>query len=206
MNTVDQVRSSVDEIQKYTSRLARMVTDCQKYVDEAKQQARAEVSAELRKANEIKETHLDYREKEIARKTAELLEKEANIDKITTEMADKKISKQRQELELEHLKKMSELKRREKTLADNEASLEKLANEFYPKYTEMKESHELMTKQVKLFNSKIPHVREGLGIVVNKLDYIYKNVAPLTPFDFERETVKELADNLHKTFIDLHQR
>jgi uncharacterized phage infection (PIP) family protein YhgE len=196
MNTVDQVKVSVDEIRKYAYRLAQTVAECEEYVNEAKRHARIEVSAELRKANEIKESHHEYREKEIARKTADL-------EKLTNEMADKKLVKQRQEMQLEHKKKMAELSEREKELADNEASFEKLFDEFHPKYLAMIDEHTRMAQQVTVFNSKIPQFKEGLGIVINKLDYIYKNVAPLSPGDFERERVKELADNLHKTFTEI---
>jgi hypothetical protein len=183
--------------------------------DKVKFDVIAKTRAELAEAHAIKMYELESEKKIAKQKALEYDNLKSDIDNQIKYKVNQIIGKKIQEIE--SMEQQLEQKTvRYESRAENALKQERATKATIAKniddYKALKVKHDAellalrteIKKQKSELNSIVPQFREGLGIVINKLDYIYKNVTPLSPGDFERELIKKMADNLHKQFTEIN--
>jgi len=106
--------------------------------------------------------------------------------------------------------KMKELEERERAIMYKEKNItdriQKLSEEEHAvasKMNGLKDQSRMMNDVVTTMEKELDEFATGLGIVVNHLDKIYRNVPALSPEGLQREYIKKLSDNLQKTYTSL---
>jgi chromosome segregation ATPase len=182
--------------------------------DKAKFDVIAKTRAELAEAHAIKMYELESEKKIAKQKALEYEKLKADINNQikyeVSQIIGKKI-KEIENMEQQLEQKTARYESRAEAASTQERTVKATIAKNIADHKALKAEHDAqllalkaeIKKQKTELNNLVPEFKEGLGIVINKLDYIYKNAAPLSSGDFERERVKELADNLHQTFTEI---
>jgi F0F1-type ATP synthase delta subunit len=95
--------------------------------------------------------------------------------------------------------KLKDLEVRERELDSVADELIELNRIYETKKEKLEKDRSEFHRKSSKFESSFPSYKQGLGIVLNKLDWIYKNTKPQTPEYNEREQIKLLADTIYDT-------